>query len=476
MAQKNDTPALLLSLVITLGLLGAGAWWFINRIGPMVIAPGGVNPSGTSGNWPNSNPNGGVDARLSTGERLLVTSVASDRKLAGIQAYQAGQFEQAVSSLEASLRTTRNDPEALIYLNNAAIANGESYTIAVAVPAATAANPAQEILRGVAQAQKEINARGGINGVPLRVLIASDDNDPEVARQVATALVKDSSVLGVIGHFGSDASLAAVPVYSQGNMAMISPTSTSVQLSGAGQSIFRTVPSDRFTATALSRYMVNRLGLQNAVIFYNSGSDYSRSLKDELTTALYSDGGQVVTEIDLSSPSFNATKSVNQALQDQADVLILASNTATLDQALQVVAANQTQLPLLGGDSLYNPKLLEVEGDNAKGMVVAVPWVLLSDPNSSFAQSSRQLWGGDVNWRTAMSYDATQALAQGLQQAGSTSRDALVTAMHSSGFSVEGATGAVRFLPSGDRNQAMQLVVVSPGQRSGYGYDFVPAP
>ncbi|HEY9646483.1 MAG TPA: ABC transporter substrate-binding protein, partial [Chroococcidiopsis sp.] len=180
--------------------------------------------------------------------------------------------------------------------------------------------------------------------------------------------------------------------------------------------------------------------------------------------------------IDVSSPSFNATKSVNEARQQGAHVLIVASNTATLDQALAVNAANQTQLPLLGGDSLYNPKLLEVGGENAKGMVVAVPWVLLSDPNSSFARSSRQLWGGDVNWRTVMSYDATQALAQGLQRAGSTSRDALVAAMHSSGFSVEGATGAVRFLPSGDRNQAMQLVVVSPGQRSGYGYDFVPAP
>jgi branched-chain amino acid transport system substrate-binding protein len=32
----------------------------------------------------------------------------------------------------------------------------------------------------------------------------------------------------------------------------------------------------------------------------------------------------------------------------------------------------------------------------------------------------------------------------------------------------------VRFLPSGDRNQSVQLVIVQPGERSGFGYDFVP--
>lgn len=31
MAQKNDTPALILALLITLGLLGAGYWWFTHK-------------------------------------------------------------------------------------------------------------------------------------------------------------------------------------------------------------------------------------------------------------------------------------------------------------------------------------------------------------------------------------------------------------------------------------------------------------
>lgn len=53
-------------------------------------------------------------------------------------------------------------------------------------------------------------------------------------------------------------------------------------------------------------------------------------------------------------------------------------------------------------------------------------------------------------------------------------REGIQQALAAADFAVEGATGTVSFLPSGDRNQTMQLVVVEPGTRSGYGYDFVP--
>jgi branched-chain amino acid transport system substrate-binding protein len=63
-------------------------------------------------------------------------------------------------------------------------------------------NPAQEILRGVAQAQNEINQSGGIKSVPLKVVIANDDNDPRIAQQIANNLVKNQDILGVVGNFG----------------------------------------------------------------------------------------------------------------------------------------------------------------------------------------------------------------------------------------------------------------------------------
>ena len=80
--------------------------------------------------------------------------------------------------------------------------------------------------------------------------------------------------------------------------------------------------------------------------------------------------------------------------------------------------------------------------------------------------------GGDVNWRTAMAYDATKALAEGLRV--NPSRRGIQQILSQSDFSLAGASGNIKFLRSGDRNAAVKLVEIRPGNNSSYGYDFVP--
>lgn len=473
MSQKNETAVLLLSLLITVALLAAGFWWFTKRnstdLGQL---PGEQNnPSATTPNAPTGLKQP-VPERISAGDKLLITADATPQKRAGIEAIAKGNYTEAVSQLEKARTANKNDPETLIYLNNARIGNQKSYTIAASVPIGSDVNPAKEILRGIAQAQTEINQKGGIKGVSLKVLIANDDNDPNTAQQVANTLVKNQDVLGVIGNFGSDVTLAAGKVYQAGQLVSISPTSTTVQLSGFGNYIFRTVPSDRFSANALSRYMLSSLKKQKAAIFFNSKSTYSTSLKEEFKTALFGDGGQVVSEFDFSSANFSVSDSFNQAIKQRAEVLMLAPNSATLDQALQVVQVNDKRLQLLAGDSAYNPKTLEVGRSNAVNMVLAVPWHILGDPQSLFPKAATQFWGGDVNWRTALAYDATKALVAGMER--NPTRTGIQQALSAPDFTATGAAGDIKFLPSGDRNRPVQLVKIQTGNRTSFGFEFVP--
>ncbi|MDJ0583708.1 ABC transporter substrate-binding protein [Microcystis sp. M49636_WE2] len=463
MSQKNETVTLLLALLITLIFFGAGGWWLYNRF------QGKDNPT----NLPELGQKSvSAQARFSQGEKLLIVEGASSDKQAAIQALGKGDFQQAVYLLEKSLQTNRNDPEALIYLNNARIGEAKSYTIAVSVPIGSNVNTALEVLRGVAQSQNQINQTGGINGTPLKVLIADDADNPEIAAQIAQKLTADNSILGVVGHTSSDTSLAAAAIYQKAGLVMISPISTSVKLSNFGDYIFRSVPSDFVAARALAESSLQKNPNVKAVVFFNSQSNYSQSLKSEFITALGLGGGQVVSEFDLSSLTFTPSKSLQQAQQEGANLIALLGDSGTLDKALQVVQINGQKLPIVAGDDVYSPKTLDVGGKNALGMIVAVAWHLAANPNSPFVNNSRQLWQGDVNWRTATAYDATQALIAGIKA--ESSREGVQQALRSSNFSVPGATNPVRFLPSGDRNQSVQLVVVKPGSRSSFGVDFVP--
>lgn len=465
MSHKKETTVLLLSLLVTLGLVGIGFWIFKDNFIPNT-------PTSNSTTTPLSPSNSDVSSRMSFGEKTLTPGEIPSAKKAGVDALAKKNYSQAIASLEASLKLQPNDPEALIYLNNARIGSGNSYSIAASLPFGTDPNAALEVLRGIAQAQNEINKSGGVKGILLRVGIANDDDNPDISKQIAAALVKNEQVLGVVGPNASDATLAAGAVYNSGQLVSISPTSTSVKISNFSRYVFRTVPSDFMAARTLANYMVKTLQKKNAVVFFNSQSNYSQSLKSEFVSSLSLEGGQVSGEFDLSKADFSAAKSLEQAAKQNAEVLMLAANTETMDKALQVVQINQKKLPVLGGDDVYNVKTLEVGGGQAQGMIVAVPWHIDGIYKSDFPKTSRQLWGGNVSWRTALAYDATKALISALER--NPTRSGVQQAFTSSDFSPSGASGTIRFLPSGDRNAPVQLVKIVPGTSSGTGFDFEP--
>jgi branched-chain amino acid transport system substrate-binding protein len=220
--------------------------------------------------------------------------------------------------------------------------------------------------------------------------------------------------------------------------------------------------------------MLTDFNAKQAAVFFNSESGYSQSLKSEFGTALSLGGGQTTNEYDLSSAGFNPSRNVDEAVQQGATVLALFPNSGVLDRALQVVSVNGNRLTLLGGDDVYSPKTLDIGRDAAVGMVVAVPWHILANQQAPYVQKSRQLWGADVNWRSAMTYDATVALIAAIGR--NPTREGVQEALRSPDFSAEGASGEVRFLPSGDRNQSVQLVTVRAVQRAGRDFNFEPVP
>jgi branched-chain amino acid transport system substrate-binding protein len=468
MNQKKETTALLLSLLIAIGAITGGLRWLDNKQqGQSKLSIDLIKANILPGQKSTFN-----SAQISQGSAILITQDITPEKQAAVQAIATQEYIQAVSQLEQSLIKQPNDPEALIYLNNARIAEGKAYNLAVPVPIGTEITTAQEILRGVAQAQTEINQQGGINGVPIKITIANDDNDPETAKQIAESFAKNKDILGVIGHFASDITLAVAPIYEQNGLVAISATSTSISLSDAGNYIFRTVPSDRFTSNALAQYALNQLNQNQVALIYNSQSAYSQSLRDTFTTDLVSNGGEIVFEADLSQGNFNPAEMLQQANNQGAKVLVFLNDSQTLDKAYLLMQLNNRQLPMLGGDGIYRPQTLQVAGEKSLGIVLGVPWHILGNHNSNFPTTARRLWGGDVSWRTAMAYDTTKALIAGLSN--DPSRQGIQQTLSQPDFAFEGASGTVKFLASGDRNQAVQLVTVQVGKRSSFGYDFVP--
>ncbi|MEG4283509.1 ABC transporter substrate-binding protein [Microcoleus sp. A006_D1] len=473
--------------LIFLIAVGAGAFLFKNQLTSILksavdLADISLNPSTHKlPNLPAENAQTSspvdVSSYISAGDRILFASTNTPDKQAGVRAIAAGDFKTAVNKLEAAFKVDRTDAESLIYLNNARLGTAPALKIAAVVPISDNLSAAAEILRGIAQAQDEAIKVG----VPLKVVIADDGNDENRAQAIANSLIADSSILAVVGHGTSKTSIAVAPIYSQNQMVAIAPTSTSIELATVPRRadgvnyFFRTIPSDQFTGTALARYMLNSIKKSTAAVFYNSKSSYSKSLQTAFSTTLILEGGQVVKEIDLSEPN-------SRAHLDgiEADVLVLLPDSDTVNYALEIARNNEKGLPIIGGDALYNTDLLKQGGAALNRAVISVPWHFADSKNQNFVELARNLWGIDVNWRTAMSYDAVQVLRLGRSigkiapSSGQAGRVMLAKTLAGADFKVSGATGEIRFLSSGDRNSNVVLLQIVPDTQSGASYDFAP--
>jgi branched-chain amino acid transport system substrate-binding protein len=121
---------------------------------------------------------------------------------------------------------------------------------------------------------------------------------------------------------------------------------------------------------------------------------------------------------------------------------------------------------------MYTQKTLDVQ-QSANGMVVSSIWHPDSNPRNLFGKNAEKLWNDPVSWRTATSYDSMQVIIAGLKQNPNFTSDGLQQFISQKDFSIEGATGTVKFKPSGERDDENQIILlkVEPNNSSTL-YDF----
>ena len=358
-----------------------------------------------------------LSLRFSSGERTLFPDRVNPNRDFGIQAFQNGKYDQAINLFRQAKDQDRSDPEVQIYLNNAkARLVGNPFTLAVVVPVDRDQTSAEDMLRGVADAQTQFNEANELNDRLLEIVIVNDGNDPKIAASVAQLLADNLDILGVIGHDSSNATRAALDAYEQAGLAIVSPTSTSTYL--LSTVFFRTVPSNEDLGRKLANYAKSK-GIEKVAVFYKRRSTYSDSIHEVFTKQLEEQG---INSIDMSEPLFNPHNEV-KALQGKVDAIILFPNVALISLAIDIARANsklppEQRMHLLGGSSLYESAILTGNQNAIEDLILVVPWFA----QTPYAERAKKRWEKEeFSWLTATSYDATQALIYALIEAFSVS-------------------------------------------------------
>ncbi|WP_017317469.1 ABC transporter substrate-binding protein [Mastigocladopsis repens] len=440
MKNNKENIQVVISLSLAGLLIGAILWLLGKVIRPEREYSGEFQQNNVS--LTPSYINSPLNHRMSLGEKIFITEGRPPDKEAGRKAFEAGDFATAVSKFQVSLQNKRNDPETLIYLNNAKIGKSKALKVAVVVPIGISLNEAEEILRGVAQAQDEVNSNGGINGLPLQLQIVSINNF-EILKQLDTELVNDPSILAVVG-FSQDTS-----IYNKRGLVMVSLVN-SKKLSKPTKYIFYATPSSDVFGDALASYIVQKARLTNIAICSDSTFTIRNEIVEVYTESIRKYGGRVTSTVcDLGGATFQPSSFLSRTISDGAEGLLLLPRPDKLNSAIEVARENKGRLPLFGFQAMYTERTLKYGQADVKGMMLAVSWHHDAVASKSFAQKAIQLWGGDVSPRTATAYDALQTIITGLRQ-GDT-REELQKALSNPDFSALGATGTIQFPRTGAR-------------------------
>ena len=127
---------------------------------------------------------------------------------------------------------------------------------------------------------KSVNAKGGILGKNIQLLVEDEACKPELASNAATKLVS-ARVDAVVGHICSGATKAALRTYKDAGIIVISPSATSPELSLSGQypNFHRTIAPDDTQARLVADFVLKTLKLNKIAVIHDKG-DYGKGFDE----------------------------------------------------------------------------------------------------------------------------------------------------------------------------------------------------
>ncbi len=275
-----------------------------------------------------------------------------------------------------------------------------------------------EVLFAVKQALQTRNQNNRLNGYQVELVALNDFNEPDAARHQAQALVADPDIVGLIGHFSSEATQAALPIYQKAGLAIVIPWSVEKDmLTGAGM----------VTVAATRNETASRL----------------ETLAQEM-------GFKQLTPI---------TNTQNIPPNNQPIELVSDAVTAA-NIILNLPPSNN---PIFGQVDVGNRQLIQVAGQTANGLIFVSPGPAVAEipADETFIAAYQTLAGYPPDPRAILAYDATNVLLDSIEQAMINSkwfnypppgRDEVSKVMIT--IQQQGLSGQIVFKPNGQRLNA----------------------
>jgi len=322
------------------------------------------------------------------------------------------------------------------------------------------------IQNSVKLAIDQANKNNTIPGWTLELDAKDDEAKPDTGKNAATALASDKEVIGVVGTLNSSVSQSVQPVLASAKIVQVSPANTNPSLTQGANwqtspartypTYFRTCTTDAVQGPFAARYLFEKVGIKSVATVHDKKA-YGQGLVGTFSDEFKRLGGTITSAQTINPDESNYQAVISKVKPTNPQAIYYGGeypNAGPLSQQMKAAGLN---VPLMGGDGIYDPKYISLGGKTSEGDLatsVGAPVETLesakkfiSDYNAAGFKDPYAAYGG-------YSYDAATAIIDALKVSlkdakdAESARQATIDALGKVSF--DGVTGKVGFDQYGD--------------------------
>ncbi len=302
-----------------------------------------------------------------------------------------------------------------------------------------------DIMHGAKLKMEEINAAGGINGRPIELILEDGRCAGPDAVGAAQKLVNIDKVVAIHGAGCSGESMASAPIANAAKVVMMSPSSSSPDLTEAGEYFFRTYPNDALKTSAMARFFEQKG--YNKIAIIGENTDFCEAFRASLKADV---GENKVVFDEAVVPDTKDFRTLMTRLKEvDFDVLVTNAQTPPVGAAmLNHMREQGIEQLAIGQDVMDTAAVIELAPDASEGLHVINVQTIGDD--TEFGKKFTAKFGkpqANMAW-AAYGYDTLGVLAQGIGSAGT--EDPALKDYFNSMKKYKGVVGDISFDENGD--------------------------
>lgn len=317
------------------------------------------------------------------------------------------------------------------------------------------------IKNGFTLAADEINAKGGVKGNKIALVIEDEQGKKEEAINVFKKLIFQDKVLLVFGPTLSNSAFAADPIANAAKVVAFGTSNTAEGITNMGPFTFRNSVMEADVLPVTTKAAVKHFNLKKVAVIYGNDDAFTKNGYDVFKATLESQKIPVTDTETYAKGDVDFKAQLTKIKATNPDAIVcscLAEEAANI--ILQTRSLGMKQ-PFIGGNGLNSPKLFDIAKDAGDNTVMGSPWSAenTAPANKAFISAYKAKFNADPDQFAAQAYDAMHIVAEALKNvtiSGNLEKDRLAIRDALPKVSFDGATGkfAFRRAPAKDGKEA----------------------